>query len=332
MRRFILYFIAFLFICFCIIEVFLMPLASTFEQSAYKSKTMAPYCRINFVTECKDVNADLIIIGNSRAEGSYNDALLSEQTGLKCINLGMAGFPFNFQYHIMYKTYVRQNSIPKYVLVEVGPFSFFDYSTPPYTIEMLPYIDRPEFKFYFETCPELSYLDHYRIVRYAGKYEEMVLEIQKLKDSLTTNSVQTFLANDTLSNIAMPTNEGYEKNYLKKKKFDLEKDPNIINLFNSFLDECEKQGTQVVLVCSPIHTTDGASHFDMQGFWNLMTEIAGKHKVKVLNYENLFGNDIKYFSNSMHLNIYGINCFTRKIAHDLDSMVFRLPTTSQACR
>lgn len=321
MRRFITYFIAFSLICFCIIEIFLIPLASAFEQSAYNNKNSDPYCRINFVTECKDVNADLIIIGNSRAEGGYNGALLSKRTGLKCLNLGMAGYPFNFQYHIMYKTYVRQNSIPKYVIVEIGPFSFFDYFIPQYTIEMLPYIDRAEFKFYFESCPELSYWDHYRIVRYAGKYMEMASAIKKLKESETTPNIQTLLTNDSLGNTEMPTNnDGYEENYLKKKKFDLEKNPDIIKVFNTFLNECEEQSIQVILVCSPIHTTDGACHFDMEGFWSLIAKIAIKHKVKVLNYEKLFGDDRKYFSNSMHLNTYGINCFTRTIAHDLDSL------------
>ncbi len=302
-----------------------MPLASTFEQFTYKNKSLDPYCRINFVTECKDVNADLIIIGNSRAEGGYNDALLSKQTGLKCLNLGMAGYPFNFQYHIMYKTYVKQNSIPKYILVEIGPFSFFDYSTPQYTIEMLPYIDRTEFKFYFESCPELSYLDHYRIIRYAGKYQEMVSEIKKLKESEKTTDLQTLLTNDSLGNTEMPdNNNGYEENYLKKETFDLEKNPDIIKIFNSFLYECEEQGIKVILVCSPIHTTDGASHFDMTGFWSLIEKIAKNHKVKVLDYETLFGSDRRYFSNSMHLNTYGINCFTRTIAHDIDSLFIRI--------
>ncbi len=321
MRRFVTYLIVFSLVCFCIIELFMMPLASAFEQSAYENMNIDPYSRINYVTACKNVNADLIIIGNSRAEGGYNDVYLGKLTGLKCLNLGMAGYPFDFQYNIMYKTYMKQNTIPKYAIVEIGPFSFFDYSTPKFTIEMLPYIDRPEFKFYYEICPELSSWDRYKIVRYAGKYREMISEIYKLKESKPTDNLQNWLAKDSLGRLAKPTTVGYEVNYLKKKKFDVEQNPDIIKILCSFLDECEKQGTQVFLVCSPIHTTDGTSHFDMSGFWNLIAEIEEQHKVKVFNYENLFGDDRNYFSNSMHLNNYGINCFTRTIAHDLDSLI-----------
>ena len=320
MKRFIISSIVFLAICFCCIEVFLVPISFAFEQAAYKSKNLDPYCRINFVTECNDTNADLLIIGNSRAKDSYNDVLLSELTGLKCLNLAMAGYPFNFQYHIMYKTYIKHNVTPKYILMEIGPFSFFDYSTPKYTIEMLPYIDREEFQFYYDICPELSYKDHYRIIRYAGKYEEMVSQIMKIKesDSNYKNELQAnqVLEDDTVAN----PKENYEKNYLKKKTFNVEKNPDIIKLFKSFMSECENQKIQVILVCSPIHTTDGTSHFDMEGFWNLITDIIKGHEIKILNYQNLFEDNTTYFANSMHLNSYGKNCFTRKIAHDLDSL------------
>ena len=119
---------------------------------------------------------------------------------------------------------------------------------------------------------------------------------------------------------ATTSKENYQKNYLKKKKFDVEKNPDIINLFKSFLSECEDRKIQLILVCSPIHTTDGTSHFDMEGFWNLMADILKGHEIKIMNYQNLFEDDTTYFANSMHLNSYGKNCFTRKIAHDLDSL------------
>ena len=314
MKSFIIRVVIFLVLFLSIIALFLLPITVVFEQAACRSKDLDPYSRINFVTECKDFNADLIIIGNSRAKDGYNDALLSKETGLKCLNLGMAGYPFNFQYHIMYKTYIKQNVKPKYIIAEIGPFSFLDYTTPRYTIEMLPYIDREEFKFYYDICPELSFMDQYRIVRYAGKYEEIFSEIWKLRGSEQIQSI----AVDNLEDV--PVNVAYEKNYLKKKKFAVERDPAIIKVFNSFLDECNAQGIQVVLVCSPIHTTDGLSHFDMEGFWSLIAEIQKGHHVKVLNYQNLYGNDLRYFANSMHLSPYGKYSFTRRIAHDLDSL------------
>lgn len=69
-----------------------------------------------------------------------------------------------------------------------------------------------------------------------------------------------------------------------------------------------------------LHTTDGLNHFDMDGFWCLMAEILKSHPVRALNYQDLYGNDVRYFANSMHLSPYGKYSFTRRIAHDLDSL------------
>jgi hypothetical protein len=113
---------------------------------------------------------------------------------------------------------------------------------------------------------------------------------------------------------------GFQKNYINTKQ-SLECDSTIIGLFKTYVKECINNNIKLIFVCSPIHE-EGQRFFDMNGFWTIFEEIAKTNKIRILNYQNLYGNDTIYFANSMHLNKYGRDCFSKKIAHDLDSLNF----------
>jgi hypothetical protein len=271
-----------------------------FEKRAKRCTTRHPYCRVNLAINSENINADLIIMGNSRAEYHYNDSILSEKTGLRCLNLGWAGYPFDYQYNVMYRNYMEQNIKPRFILQEISPYVFFDYFFPKYTIELLPFINRPEFKFYIELCPELSYLDKFIFVRYGGKLYEVCDELSLLE---TTDSLGEKWRNDFIT-----------------KMHEVEKDTTIMNLFERFVDECKDQNIKLILIYSPMHTDNGEKYFNMDAFWSIISKVVKDRDVPVLNYHSLFGNDTTYFRDAVHLNKYGKDCFTRKVAHDLDSL------------
>ena len=102
-----------------LISTVVYPISLEFERRAYACKTTAPYCRVNMIYNTKGNDAKLIIMGNSRASG-YDETILSERLGMKCFNIGFAGYPFIYQYNIMYKTYMSQNSRPDYIIQEIG--------------------------------------------------------------------------------------------------------------------------------------------------------------------------------------------------------------------
>lgn len=277
------------------------------EQYAYSITTHSPYKRINFATNYVKENPDLVILGNSRAECSYNDSILSADLKLKCVNFGWAGYPFDYQYNVMWKTYLKNNNYPKYVLLEVGPWAFFDYVNPIYIVELLPYIDRPEFQFYMNLCPELSYRDGFLMHKYRGKITKIHKEYRKL--------------NRTKKKIV---NKKWNPNYLDylgdSKLF--EHDPQIISTFDTFVNECKQNNITLICICSPIHTDDCIPHFEMDSFWNVIHSHATGENVYVLNYQNYYGNDTTFFStNGMHLGgKTGKEHFSKKVAHDLDSL------------
>lgn len=294
----------------CHMGVFLMVFVTVctipfcvFEKKAKECTDKEPYSQLNQVTKMRDINADLIILGNCRAAGGYDAFLMSLLSGLKCLNLGWDGSSFDYSYHIMYKTYLRNNTKPKYIIVDMSLWAFFDHELPVYTIQMLPYIKRPEFQFYIKTCSQLSDADKLMFVRYFGTMGKVIEEIGRLNRPEKPEK----------------TTKNWQENYFGEPQ-PLKCNMAIVQLFDKFLDECLSEGIKVILVSSPMHVKDGLSYFDMNNFWTIVKKCASGTGFPIISYAEYFGDDTTYFSTPAHLNRHGREVFTTKLIHDLDSV------------
>ena len=294
------------------ISAIVYPITLEFERRAYACKSTAPYCRVNMIYNTKDNDAKLIIMGNSRASG-YNDSILSGILGIKCFNIGFAGYPFIYQYHIMYKTYMSQNLHPDYIIQEIGPWAFLDYVMPKYSIDMYPYITRKNFDFLKDITPELSYADNFRLVRYAGKIKKVVNEFETLDES----------GDNT------PPDQSFHRNGLIAGKQKFEHTPENISLFKQFIEECSTNNIQLILICSPILKDVSSTYFDMDKFWNLIDSINQDSKLTVLNYQDLFGNDTTLFKDYIHLNTKGTEEFSNRVGRDLNQILKKATTITK---
>ncbi len=306
MTRFLKNALLFISIVLLLISAVVYPISLKFERRAYQCKSTAPYSRINMIYKTKGNNAKLIIMGNSRAS-AYNDSILSHMLGMKCFNIGFAGYPFIYQYHIMYETYIAHNSRPDYIIQEIGPWAFFDYVMPRYSIDMCPYIERENFSFLKEITPELSYSDNFRLVRYAGKLTKVIDEIDNLDESQ--------------GNASSSGDVGFHKNALIGGKQKFECTPENISLFKQFIDDCSANNIKLMLICSPIMSEVASTYFDMDGFWNLIDSITKGHDLTILNYQDLFENDTTYFKDDIHLNTKGNDLFSKRVGNDLNKIL-----------
>ena len=304
MNRFLKNALLFVAIVLLLISAVVYPLSLEFERRAYACKTTSPYCRVNMIYGTKDNDAKLIIMGNSRASG-YDDSILSDILGIKCFNIGFAGYPFIYQYHIMYETYMSQNARPDYIIQEVGPWAFLDYVMPKYSIDICPYIERKNFSFLKEITPELSYADNFRLVRYAGKLMKVINEFNNIDES--SDSIlpdQTFHPSGLING---------------KQKFECT--PENITLFKKFIEECSANNIKLILICSPILKDISSTYFEMDRFWNLIDSINHDSQLTVLNYLDLFGNDTTMFKDYIHLNTRGTEEFSARVSRDLSQIL-----------
>jgi len=278
-----------------------------FEKKALNTTDKTPYKRINEICNMQNVNADLIVLGNSRARESYNDSLMTRLIGMRCLNLGNGGYSFDYVYHIMYNNYLKQNQPPKYIIVDISPWGTFSHTNPVYTIQMLPYITRPGFEFFQELCPRWSKANYILFVKYFGKLGKVCKEL----DYLTQPTAQK----------SKPNNLEWPKDCVgEPHRVEQECDEQIINLFVRFLDECKEQNISVILVCSPMHVEDGLCYFDMDVFWNIIKWCNRGTKFPLVSYQDFFDSDTAFFTDPIHLNQYGKQVFTTKLMHDLDSV------------
>lgn len=260
---------------------------------------------INYVDNLNHADADLIILGNSRAKYGYNDSILSALIGENCLNLAIPGFSFDFQYYGMYKRYLIHNDKPKNIIMDIGPMAFFKHTTFVYTLEMLPYVSEDDFKPYFDNCPEFNSYDRIMFFRYFGKLDNVIKQLGELEKKVDKTSRKEIMENGKKESLRMHS---------------LECDTTIIRMFCDFLDECAEENVKVILVCSPMHSDRGKIQFDMDNFWHIIKYCMSGRKVVTISYQDLFDSDTSYFADPMHLNDYGRDCFTKKLAHDLDSL------------
>ena len=117
----------------------------------------------------------------------------------------------------------------------------------------------------------------------------------------------------------------YLKDYFWAEDYrPLEKDPDKLELFSRYLKDCKDNQIKVVLVCSPTHTEDGFSHFDMKGFRELVDSIAKIEGIPFLDYSEFYGADTLYFIDPVHLKKDARRIYCEKIAEDLKTMGWTL--------
>ena len=301
MRRF-LYRLTFC--CIILVVICIIP-CLVFEKKAKKSTDVDPYATINHVGNLDHVDADLLVLGNSRASSGYNSSLLGTLTGKKCINLGINGSSFDFQYYVMYKRYLLHNDKPQYILIDVGPLAFFKRTRNAYSLEMLPYVGQDDFEGYFNMCPGYKNADKIMFAKYFGKLDLVIKQLGKMgKKEEKPNRSETMTSTKINDSLTTP----------------LECDTTIVRLFCDFLEECEADDVNVIMVCSPMYCESGGPHYDMDNFWHIIKYCLSGRKAVAISYQDLYDSDASYFADPMHMNSYGRDCFTKKLAHDLDSL------------
>jgi len=264
-----------------------------------------------------DLEADIAVIGNSRAEVHYNPEVIKNITGLECYNLGLSGTPINI-FDIRWKTYVNRNKLPKILIIDLdynflgegqGLFEKFQY---------LPYVNELEYKDVVKDLEGDYKLDQYfPLHKYRGKQELVFGKIKsffsqdckksingfKIKNALwNENEWNTFMANRMNEVVDANTfNELYKNGYSKLK---------------GILDFCKINKIKPYLVWSPqyieVHKFKENQRFYVD---SLINTLASNYKLDYLNFsnDNLVHKKSNFYNHS-HLNYQGAQIFSKSIA------------------
>lgn len=278
------------------------------KMSDYRFKTWTDFTK-------SQVNADLIINGNSRAFSHYSPDVLDSALAINSYNLGIGGYPFETQY-LKYHFYLQYNNKPRFIIQNVDFITLKNVEYIGFEREQFfPYVFTPFMRVnlskYGFTKSEL-YLP---LVRYFGYQQE-------IKEGL-------FSYLNLFHKVRRTTNKGYspetgkwnpeELNKLDKLIF--EKDVRSTKLFERFLAECHKDSILVFLVNSPVYYRATAKLLESENMKYFFLNKAKKYNAEYLDYtNNQICFDSTNFVVSVHMNESASRKFSRILASDIDSI------------
>ena len=262
-----------------------------------------------------EIDADLVVIGNSQAWCSYNTFIMDSMLGFNTYNLGIDGHSLHFQL-IRYETYRRFNPKPKVILLNVCYFGTFSImADEAYDREQFfPYIDDRTLMSQVAETKHITWVDRYiPLCRYFGYQKD-------LKDGMSA-----FFGNKDFQDGGM--HKGFRgNNYSWSSKGIPEElgdshDMRLVDELERFAGECDREKIKLVFVKYPMCYPVLEHIRNLRECDSIFETIAAKHNMPILDfyYSDITKDSTNYY-NYGHLNRKGAKLFTIELCRELDSI------------
>ena len=273
------------------------------------------------------INADVIVLGNSRALCSYNPLTLNHQLQKKVFNIGVSGQPFGISY-LRYQLYLRHNKIPQLLIINIDNNELEMYSSDFGRERYYPYFSDEYIRNYLYHLG-FSMADLYMpLVKYRGDYKLVGYSLLSLFNIYPLPYIRHTY--------------GY---YNGNKQFDGSELRKVLAQNDSIYGSVEKEAVEllckliqeqlaedvnIVFVYAPQYRIL-QEHLQMENIKQIYDSIATTYNISTLDYSNIeWSGDSTYFYNANHVNQRGAELFSTRIAHNLDSLFFS--SNNQQCK
>lgn len=264
----------------------------------------------------KRMDADIVILGSSRATCSYNPYILDTALGVNSCNLGVSAQPFGVSY-LRWKLYHRNNSNPKLLIVNINyrdlrmvSKGFEKEQYYPYMTDSLikPYLDLYGFTWAEKYVP---------MYRYRGDYKLMAIglcELLHIRHDRKGNYYKGYTNENTKW-------DGRNLQYvLSQGKIKDQCEPQAVQLLEHFLQETCSERIPVAFVYAPIYKRlkDNLEEEKTRAAYQNLSQ---KYGIPLLDFSEIsFCSDSSYFMNGNHVNRKGAIAFSAKLAQSIDSL------------
>ena len=247
------------------------------------------------------IDADLLIMGSSRAWVHYSPEIIDSVLHTHSYNLGIDGSTFNRQY-TRYLIYRKHQPKPR-IIIQNFECTTLSFTTGYEQYQYFPYFYDPDIRRWVLPYEEFTIADRvFPFYRYSNFGVEKLFQ-NKLKVD------RGYMGRDKPWKV-----EPLEDDNLPQFTID----PRTLSLLKQFLSETAAEGIQVIFVHSPTHISLTERQNDVDSMWKTFQQIADQYNIPILNYQSdSLSYDTNYFYNRMHLNRKGAELFTRKLANDL---------------
>lgn len=261
------------------------------------------------------INADVLILGSSRAEYHISPKILDSMLHINSYNLGMSGWHFDMQY-ARYQLYRVHNKKPKTIILNVDLYGFAKRKDVVDPKQFLPYLQEPILR---QTLAghkgDFDWKDDYLpLYKYRG---DLHLFFEGLYPVRQTDKYKGYIGNDLVWNKDF---EAFKKKYSKKGvKYTLS--PSFKKMLDGFAADCQREGIKLILLYAPEYYEVQPLYKNKQVFVDYWKATALKYKATFLDYTNdSLCFQRRYFYNSQHLNKHGSELFTAKLAHTMQAL------------
>ena len=253
----------------------------------------------------QDLNADLLVMGNSRAWGMYSTYILDSVLKVNSYNIGIDGSAFNRQ-KVRYDVYRHYQQKPKIILQNVEYFTL-NRTTGYEHEQFMPYLMHPYFRKCI--CREESF-----------SFGELYIPMYRYY----VNNVY-----DEYTKFDYSVYKGYggeDKDWdgtelAKLQPYYQVVDTATYGSFVDYIEQAKKEDIQLVFVFAPVYIKAKEAIINSDSIKNIYTSLSEQYDIPFLDFSDCYiSYDTTYFYNAMHLNRQGAELFSTHLAQDIDSL------------
>ena len=241
-------------------------------------------------------NAEILILGSSRAMHHYNTEIISDNLNLSCYNAGLGGYGLFYNYAILNEKV--KNKLPKIVILDLSPNVIIDNKSYTKLNTLLPYYKN------YSSFKEIILLD--------SKFSklELISNLYVYNSVLYDFSRDIFDKNINDKNGYVPlearmNEKDYRPIYLEKEYFD----PNKIIYIKKIINLCKIENIKLISVISPTY-----DKYDVNNtIINEIRDIFNSENIEFYDYSD-FSKLYKrpeFFKDQLHMNNMGSDIFSK---------------------
>jgi hypothetical protein len=262
------------------------------------------------------INADLIIVGNSRAFVNISPMILDSALHQSAYDLGVDGGDFNLAY-TRFKVYLAHNKVPKTLVLSISTADFQRNVGMFQPQQYMPYLS--------DTVLRKG------LTGYENSFNKADFYVPAMK--YRTDPISYSIGFKLYFGRSLPNNDprvnGYQARPRKwddsfakfkasHRTYTIKVDTNSVKEFYDLISICEKKQIKLYFVFSPEYSNVQPLFLNRDAIFAYYSDAAKQHKISFFDYSNdAMSRDTTYFYNSEHLNQHGAEVFTRKLAHDI---------------
>lgn len=250
------------------------------------------------------MNQDILIFGSSRAIHHYNPQIIEDSLQMSCYNCGKDGHGIIFSYG-MYRLF-KDRYVPKAIIYDV--IDIFDLinedNNEKYLDELRYYYNKPGIDSIFINVDKN---EKYKMISQMRRYNYKFIQVASDYISPKQQDIKGYRPLEGTIKYKPIKNNNSNKS-IQYDNFKLE-------YFKLFIKDCKEKGTKLIFMVSPQYKGEKKQSYEA------IIQLAKEENIPFFDHynDNEISSNKKYFKDSMHLNKYGAEKYTKKIINEIKS-------------